>query len=108
MLSVSTLVLLSWVATLLVAIGAIGSKIFDDYSRSELKQYCRQHGNVEFFNLVRDRYQNISLASETLVAIAGSVAVVSLALTVITDSATGVGQSQRGMIQGLLDGTRAP
>ena len=103
MLSVSTLVLLSWVATLLVAIGAIGSKIFDDYSRSELKQYCRQHGNVEFFNLVRDRYQNISLASETLVAIAGSVAVVSLALTVITDSATGVGQSQRGMIQGLLE-----
>jgi CBS domain containing-hemolysin-like protein len=102
-LSVSTLVLLSWVATLLVAIGAIGSKIFDDYSRSELKQYCRQHGNVEFFNLVRDRYQNISLASETLVAIAGSVAVVSLALTVITDSATGVGQSQRGMIQGLLE-----
>lgn len=103
MLSVSTLVLLSWVATLLVAIGAIGSKIFDDYSRSELKQYCRQHSNVEFFNLVRDRYQNISLASETLVAIAGSVAVVSLALTVITDSATGVGQSQRGMIQGLLE-----
>ena len=103
MLSVSTLVLLSWVATLLVAIGAIGSKIFDDYSRSELKQYCRQHGNVEFFNLVRDRYQNISLASETLVAIAGSVAVVSLALTVITDSATGVGQAQRGMIQGLLE-----
>jgi len=91
------------VATLLVAIGAIGSKIFDDYSRSELKQYCRQHSNVEFFNLVRDRYQNISLASETLVAIAGSVAVVSLALTVITDSATGVGQSQRGMIQGLLE-----
>ena len=103
MLSVSTLVLLSWVATLLVAIGAIGSKIFDDYSRSELKQYCRQHGNVEFFNLVRDRYQNISLASETLVAIAGSVAVVSLALTVITDSVTGVGQAQPGMIQGLLE-----
>lgn len=103
MLSISTLVLLSWVATVLVAIGAIGSKIFDDYSRSDLKQYCRQRGNVEFFNLVRDRYQNISLASETLVAIAGSVAVVSLAITVIAHSATGVEQTQRGMIQGLLE-----
>ena len=88
---------------MLVAIGAIGSKIFDDYSRSDLKQYCRQRGNIEFFNLVRDRYQNISLASETLVAIAGSVAVVSLALTVIAHSATGVEQAQRGMIQGLLE-----
>ena len=63
MLTVSTLILLSWVASALVAIGAIGSKIFDDYSRSALKRYCRQKGRVEFFNLVRDRYQNISLAS---------------------------------------------
>ena len=84
-LAMSTLILLSWVATALVAIGAIGSKIFDDYSRSELKRYCRQKGRIEFFNLVRDRYQNISLASETLVALAASVAIVSLALAVIAN-----------------------
>ena len=83
-LAMSTLILLSWVATALVAIGAIGSKIFDDYSRSELKRYCRQKGRIEFFNLVRDRYQNISLASETLVALAASVAIVSLPTFIIS------------------------
>ncbi|MEC9096573.1 MAG: CNNM domain-containing protein, partial [Planctomycetota bacterium] len=103
MLSVSTLIPLAWIATVLVAIGAIGSKIFDDYSRSDLKQYCRQRGNVGFFSLVRDRYQNISLASETLVALAGSIAVVSLALSVIANPASGTDEIQRGMIQRLLE-----
>ncbi|MBA61875.1 MAG: hypothetical protein CMJ76_05855 [Planctomycetaceae bacterium] len=102
-LSVSTLIFLAWVATALVALGAIGSKIFDDYSRSDLKQYCRQHGNIEFFNLVRDRYQNISLAAETLVALAGSIAVVSLALSVIVTPASVTEGSQRAMIQRLLE-----
>ena len=102
MLSVSTLFLLSWVAIVFVAIGAIGSKIFDDYSRSDLKRYCRQQGNVEFFNLVRDRYQNISLASETLVALAGSFAIVSLALTAIASPEAGLDEGQAGMIRRLL------
>lgn len=86
-----------------VAIGAIGSKIFDDYSRSDLKRYCRQQGNVEFFNLVRDRYQNISLASETLVALAGSFAIVSLALTAIARPEAGLDEAQGGMIRRLLE-----
>ena len=102
MLTVSTLILLSWVASALVAIGAIGSKIFDDYSRSALKRYCRQKGRVEFFNLVRDRYQNISLASETLVAIAASVAVVSLALAVIANPENGMTGGEAGALERLL------
>ena len=103
MLSVSTLILLSWVAIVLIAIGAIGSKIFDDYSRSDLKRYCRQQGNVEFFNLVRDRYQKISLASETLVALAGSFAIVSLALAVIASPAAALDETEGGVIRRLLE-----
>ena len=103
MLSVSTLVFLSWVAIVLVAIGAIGSKIFDDYSRSDLKRYCRQQGNAEFFNLVRDRYQKISLASETLVALAGSFAMVSLALTVIASPEFGLAEAPAGVMWRLLE-----
>ncbi len=103
MLSVSTLILLSWVATVLVAVGAIGSKIFDDYSRSDLKKYCRNKGNINFFNLVRDRYQDISLASETLLALAGSVAIVSLALAVIAHAGPASEPSTSGIVQRLLE-----
>ena len=88
---------------MLVAIGAIGSKIFDDYSRSDLKRYCRQQGNAEFFNLVRDRYQKISLASETLVALAGSFAMVSLALTVIASPESGLAEAPAGVMWRLLE-----
>jgi len=76
------------VGSILLAIGAVGTKIFDDYSRSDLKQYCHRRKNMEFFRMVRSRYQAISLASETLLALAAAVVVVCLSLTMIAGPGT--------------------
>ena len=67
-----------------------------------LETVLSSKGRVEFFNLVRDRYQNISLASETLVAIAASVAVVSLALAVIANPENGMTSGEAGALERLL------
>jgi hypothetical protein len=84
---------------ILLAIGAIGTKMFDDFSRSDLKNYCRRRGNIAFFNTVRDRYQAISLASETLCALAGSVVFICLALAVIVAPTASVASSPSSVVQ---------
>jgi putative hemolysin len=98
-LSQGTLMTCAILGAVLLAIGAIGTKMFDDFSRSDLKNYCRRRGNIAFFNTVRDRYQAISLASETLCALAGSVVFICLALAVIVAPAASVASSQSSVVQ---------
>jgi len=98
-LSQGTLMTCAILGAILLAIGAIGTKMFDDFSRSDLKNYCRRRGNIAFFNTVRDRYQAISLASETLCALAGSVVFICLALAVIVAPTASVASSPSSVVQ---------
>ena len=99
MLSQSTLMACAVFGAILLAIGAIGTKMFDDFSRSDLKNYCRRRGNIAFFNTVRDRYQAISLASETLCALAGSMVFICLSLAVIVAATPSVTSSSSSVVQ---------
>lgn len=55
-----------WLATLL---GATGARVLDDFSRHELKEYCRRRGNLDFFSRVLTRHDPMSLAAETLLTV---------------------------------------
>ena len=58
--------ILGWSATV---VGAIGSRVLDDFSRHELKDYSRYHGRAAFFQKVLAWHDRASLAAETLLSV---------------------------------------
>jgi CBS domain containing-hemolysin-like protein len=57
---------IGWLVTLLAASGA---RVLDDFSRHELKEYCRRRGQLDFFSRILARHESLALAAETLLSI---------------------------------------
>lgn len=67
-----TPVTLSWLINLdliLILVGAIGSRLLQDFSRHDLQTYCRKRGQPDLWTDVLERHHRCVLASETLLAI---------------------------------------
>ena len=63
---------LSWLINLdllLILIGAIGSRLLQDFSRHDLQTYCRKKGKPDLWKDVLERHDRCVLASETLLSL---------------------------------------